>query len=270
MSNSEVALVEVQNGQIVVSSLQIAEHFKKQHKHVLDAIRVEMGYAEKSADPSEAKMFHETTYIHPQNGQEYPMFLMNRDGFSLLAMGFTGKEASEWKRKYIKAFNQMEEQIKSLLAPSYQIADPIERAKKWIEEESQRRQLEEKNQFLIAENVELATKNEQLAEKLDYEQDFKKNIFEIDNALVTITDAIKLVNPKGFCKGYKRKDVFALLRQKGMLTKNNLATAKAIKDELMETKQFQIPNPKKNGAVMIKYQSYLTQKGLDWLNKQLS
>ena len=58
------------------------------------------------------------------------MFLMNRDGFSLLVMGFTGKKALEWKLKYIKAFNQMEEQIKSLLAPSYQIADPIERAKK--------------------------------------------------------------------------------------------------------------------------------------------
>lgn len=270
MSNSEVALVEVQNNQIVVSSLQIAEHFGKEHRNVLADIRREIGYAKNLADPSEAKMFCETKYIHEQNGQEYPMFLINRDGFMLLAMGFNGKKASEWKRKYIRAFNEMEEQIKTLLAPSYQIADPIERAKKWIEEEQQRKQLEEKNQFLIAENVELATENEQLAEKLDYEQDFKKNIFDVDNALVTITDAIKLVNPKGFCKSFKRKDVFALLRQKGMLTKNNLATAKAIKAELMETKQFQIPNPKKNGAVMIKYQSYLTQKGLDWLNKQLS
>lgn len=270
MTDVSNALVEVQNNQVVVSSLQIAEHFGKLHKDVLEAIRKEIGYAENSADPSEAEMFYETTYIHPQNKQEYPVILMNRDGFSLIAMGFNGKKASEWKRKYIRAFNEMEEQIKTLLAPSYQIADPIERAKKWIEEEQQRKHLEEKNQFLIAENVELATKNEQLTEKLDYEQDFKRNIFDVDNALVTITDAIKLVNPKTFCKGYKRKDVFALLRQKGMLTKNNLATAKAIKAELMETKQFQIPNPKKNGAIMIKYQSYLTQKGLDWLNKQLS
>lgn len=38
-------------------------------------------------------MFMETTYIHPQNGQEYPMFVMNRDGFTLLAMGFTGEKA---------------------------------------------------------------------------------------------------------------------------------------------------------------------------------
>lgn len=263
MTDVSSALVEVQNGQIVVSSKQVAEHFGKEHKHVLESIR-EILAVEKSA----TKFFVESTFEN--RGKEYPMLLMNRDGFTLLAMGFTGKKALEWKLKYIQAFNQMEEQIKTLLAPSYQIADPIERAKKWIEEESQRKQLEEKNQFLIAENVELATENEQLAEKLDYEQDFKKNIFDVDNALVTITDAIKLVNQKGFCKSFKRKDVFALLRQKGMLTKNNLVTAKAIKAELMETKQFQIPNPKKNGAVMIKYQSYLTQKGLDWLNKQLS
>ena len=36
-----------------------------------------------------------TEYVHPQNHQKYPMYLMNRDGFSLLAMGFTGKEAAQ-------------------------------------------------------------------------------------------------------------------------------------------------------------------------------
>ena len=71
----DLDLVEIKDNQIVVSSLQIAEHFGKQHKHVLDAIRVEMGYDEKSADPSDAKMFIETTYVHPQNKQEYPILL---------------------------------------------------------------------------------------------------------------------------------------------------------------------------------------------------
>ena len=40
------------------------------------------------------------------DGQYHKMYLMNRDGFSLLVMGFTGKEALEWKLEYIKAFNQ--------------------------------------------------------------------------------------------------------------------------------------------------------------------
>lgn len=108
----DLDLVEIKDNQIVVSSLHIAEHFGKEHKHVLDAIRKEIGYAEKSADPLDEKMFIETTYIHPQNKQEYPIIFMNRDGFSLIVMGFNGKKASEWKRKYIKAFNQMEEMLK--------------------------------------------------------------------------------------------------------------------------------------------------------------
>ena len=41
------------------------------------------------------------------------MYLMNRDGFTLLAMGFTGKEALTWKMKYINAFNAMEQELRS-------------------------------------------------------------------------------------------------------------------------------------------------------------
>ena len=58
-------------------------------------------------------MFHEATYVNEQNGQTYPMYLMNRDGFSLLVMGFTGAKALEWKLKYINAFNAMEKTIKT-------------------------------------------------------------------------------------------------------------------------------------------------------------
>ena len=60
----------------------------------------------------ETPMFFKTTYVHEQNGQTYPMYLMNRDGFSLLVMGFTGAKALEWKLKYIEAFNEMEQQQK--------------------------------------------------------------------------------------------------------------------------------------------------------------
>lgn len=100
-------LVQIINNQVVVSSRQVAESFGKQHRHVLDSIKDILGVAENSADP----MFLETTYIHEQNKQEYPEYLMNRDGFSLLVMGFTGKDALEWKIKYIKAFNDMEAQL---------------------------------------------------------------------------------------------------------------------------------------------------------------
>lgn len=93
--------------QPVVSSLQIAEDFGKQHKHVLESI--ENIKAENSAV---TELFYETTY-KAGTGKKYKMYLMNRDGFSLLVMGFTGKDALDWKLKYIKAFNEMEKQIKN-------------------------------------------------------------------------------------------------------------------------------------------------------------
>lgn len=51
-------------------------------------------------------------------GRDQKVYLMTRDGFSLLVMGFTGKSALEWKLKYIDAFNKMEEQIKGSAIPS--------------------------------------------------------------------------------------------------------------------------------------------------------
>lgn len=93
------------NDQAVTSSLLIDEKFGKEHKNVMQSIRNLIGgTAENSAI---AEMFSESTYLNEQN-KEQPMFLMNRDGFTLLAMGFTGKKAMQFKLEYIKAFNSME------------------------------------------------------------------------------------------------------------------------------------------------------------------
>lgn len=98
-------LITVNNGQPVVSSVDIAEHFCKEHKNVLQTI--ENITAENSAV---TPMFYKTTY-KAGTGKQYPMYLMNRDGFSLLCMGFTGAKALEWKLKYIDAFNKMEKTL---------------------------------------------------------------------------------------------------------------------------------------------------------------
>lgn len=99
-------LVQMSNNQVVVASRDIAEHFGKEHKHVLDSIR-EIIKAENSA----LTFFFESSY-KAGTGKSYPEYLMNRDGFSLLVMGFTGKKALEWKLKYIEAFNKMEAHIR--------------------------------------------------------------------------------------------------------------------------------------------------------------
>lgn len=106
------------NDQAVTSSLLIAEKFGKEHKNVMQSIRNLIGgTAENSAI---AEMFSESRYLNEQN-KEQPMFLMNRDGFTLLAMGFTGKKAMQFKLEYIKAFNSMEAQIKASQKPKSQL-----------------------------------------------------------------------------------------------------------------------------------------------------
>ena len=105
-------LVTINDKQVVTSSRNVAEHFEKEHKHVLDSIRAIL-----AAENSAAKFFHETTYEN--RGKQYPEYLTNRDGFALLVMGFTGKAALEWKMKYIDAFNAMEKSIQTpQLAPN--------------------------------------------------------------------------------------------------------------------------------------------------------
>ena len=92
--------------QAVVSSRAVAKNFKKQHQHVTQAI--ENLISENSLVKS---MFEKTVYLS-ERGREYKEYLMNRDGFSLLVMGFTGRDALDWKLKYINAFNAMESIIR--------------------------------------------------------------------------------------------------------------------------------------------------------------
>jgi Rha family phage regulatory protein len=113
-------LVQVENEQVVTDSRKVAEVFGKEHKNVLTAIR-EILVAENQA----TKFFYEAE--HEYRGQKFPMYLMNRDGFSLLVMGFTGAKAMQWKIKYIEAFNEMERQLKE--QPKSQIDILVESAK---------------------------------------------------------------------------------------------------------------------------------------------
>lgn len=100
------SLVIQRDNQAVTTSLDIAGTFGKNHNNVMRDIRGLL------KNDHTQQMFDKSTYVNPQNHQEYPMYYMNRDGFSLLVMGFTGKKALEFKLKYIDAFNKMEDYIK--------------------------------------------------------------------------------------------------------------------------------------------------------------
>ena len=116
-------LVSVINGKVVVTSKQVSDHFGKIHSHVLRDIRdliVEAG-------DFGGSNFGLSLYKSLQN-KELPCYEMTRDGFSLLAMGFTGKKAIEWKIKYINAFNKMEAEILSNRTKEISVMDELNKA----------------------------------------------------------------------------------------------------------------------------------------------
>lgn len=119
---SEIIELTVTNGQPTTTSLAIAERFGKQHGHVLRDIEKltsqNEGGLSKNGGVSPKSEFGAFIDLNFQggaykggNGELRPMYNITKDGFMFLAMGFTGKEAAQWKVKFIAAFNAMERQL---------------------------------------------------------------------------------------------------------------------------------------------------------------
>lgn len=186
-------LVIRKDKQVVTTSLEVAKTFGKRHKHVLESINNLV--AEFSATKV---MFAEGTYEN--RGKQYPMYYMNRDGFTLLAMGFTGKKALEFKFQYIQAFNQMEQALKELDRDSYMIEDPNLRVEKWIEENKKRDKL--------------IKENNQLKIPASYANKVKAN-----NKMMTISMFAKIISANGYKIG--RNKAYTLFSDSGWLMKNH-------------------------------------------------
>lgn len=93
----------------VVTSLDVAETFGKEHRRVLQDIR-----DLKCSEEFRLHNFVQSSYVNEQ-GHNQSMFIMTKDGFTLLAMGYTGEKAMKFKEAYINQFNQMEELLKGKL-----------------------------------------------------------------------------------------------------------------------------------------------------------
>lgn len=102
-------LVSVNDGKVVTTSLQVAEHFQRPHKDVLSSIR------KLDCSPIFQERNFSLSFYHSKllNGgyKKQPMYYITRDGFTFLAMGFTGKIAARFKEAYINAFNEMEKKL---------------------------------------------------------------------------------------------------------------------------------------------------------------
>lgn len=235
-----------QNNQALTNSLLVAEKFGKEHQHILRDIRNLIGGM---SNFGETPYFVETSYIHEQNGREYPMYVMNRDGFTLLAMGFTGEKALKFKLDYINAFNQMEEMIKS---GGHHVPGSFREALLLTAEQQAR--IEEQQNIIEANRPKVL-----FAEAVETSQ-----------RSCLIGELAKILNQNGIKIGQNR--LFQLLRDEGYLCKTgenyNLPTQRAMEMNLFEIKKTIINKP--DGTILVTTTTKVTGKGqIYFINKFL-
>lgn len=101
-----VEMVSVVNGKVTCNTKDLVVAFGKSHDNILKSVVRLIGDSGEFGQ----KNFIMSSYVSMQ-GKVLHCYDMTRDGFALLAMGFTGKKAIEWKIKYIEAFNAMESEL---------------------------------------------------------------------------------------------------------------------------------------------------------------
>lgn len=141
----EEIILKSQDGKILASSREISERFEKRHGDVIEKI----AKLEEEIQPTENSVRYFTpTEYEDLKGEMRKEYLLTRDGFSLVVMGFNGNKALQWKLKYIEAFNKMEQtlkdQNKSALPGTYKDA-----LIQLLEQVERNEQLEEENKVLL-------------------------------------------------------------------------------------------------------------------------
>lgn len=111
--NELLPMITERDGIPVTTSRAVAEQFGKQHKNVIQAIE---GLRATLDETEDGRAFNRLNFqpvtLPDGKGEKRPAYLLTRDGFTLLAMGFTGAKAVQFKVAYINAFNRMERLIR--------------------------------------------------------------------------------------------------------------------------------------------------------------
>lgn len=233
-------IVFQENGEVFANSRDVAAYFGKEVKHVHEAIRNLI-----AQEPRLGRSNFRPNYIKDLTGESASHYDMDRDGFTLLAMGFTGAKALRWKLAYIEAFNLMEAEIKSAAAlASVNVRD--------------QRQLTTIALQLIEVNGEL----KQRIEALEPKADALDRIATADGSLC-VTDAAKTLQ-------MRPQDLFKYLRQHGWIyrrpgTDHDVAYQSKLLSGVLEHKTTTVHRA--DGSEKVTTQVRVTPKGLTVLAK---
>lgn len=127
-------------GNLVTTSIQIAEYFEKNHKEVLRDIR---NILENCSEDFTERNFAPSNYID-STGRTLPMYELTKNGFAMLAMGYTGTKAMKFKVAYINAFDKMAEQLRKNNESALQRVE-------WVTQRTVEREMEKTRKALLEE-----------------------------------------------------------------------------------------------------------------------
>lgn len=196
---NEIKLLN-QDGKVVVSSRVVAQDFGKRHNDVLRAIESKL----ENVILRSQNYFIESTYKVEGNNKSYKEYLMTRDGFAFIVMGFTGSKADEFKLKYIEAFNKMEETIKN---NKLQLSNEQKAILQVVQSQTQ-----EERMMALVEYKDIVTKAlvEKIEELKPQADNFKK--YMDSDGLITVTEVARII-------GINRNEIFRFLREKEFVCK---------------------------------------------------
>jgi anti-repressor protein len=237
----EELVFKSENGAPVTNSLLVAKKFEKEHKHVLRDIE-NLSCSENFRQSN----FGLSYYISQQN-KELPMYVMTKDGFSFLVMGYTGREAGKFKEDFIEAFNKMEETIRT---GGFQI--PKNYSEALMLAAKQAEQIEQQQEQLSLQAPKVA---------------FADAVTASEKSIL-VAELAKILRQNGVTIGQNR--LYTWLRENGYLLSRgsyyNQPSQTSIEQGLFEVTKQDIPYYK--GGVFTSYTSRVTGRGqLYFINK---
>lgn len=228
-------------GNPVTNSLLVAEKFGRRHSDVIKAI--EQHIEDLKSTDEKIRWFIESTYCDGK-GEYRKMYVMNRDGFSLLVMSFNNtKDVLRFKIDFIEAFNKMEKAIKESGLYQFEIPHSFADALRLAAEQQEK----------------IERQNAQLQEQAP--KVLFASAVETSNKSCLIGELAKILKQNGIEMGQKR--LFEWMRKNGYLCKTgesyNQPTQMAMEMSLFEIKKSTINNP--NGTTLVTSTTKVTGKG---------
>lgn len=234
-------LVKIENNQMVLDSREVAEMVGMRHADLMRNIDHYIDVMGQNAKLRSDDFFIKQTYT-AGTGKQYKRYDLTKQGCEMVANKLTGKKGIEFTAKYVTVFNAMKKQLIESRTDSYMIEDPVARAKKWIEEETERQELRKANKEMLP------------------KAEFYDTVANTES-LLSMGDTAKILD-----MGIGRNKLFKFLRNKQILDSYNRPYQRYV-----DAGYFKLSEDKYmiGDNCVVSTTTFVKQKGVDYIRKLL-